>query len=139
MSACDTICDFSPDPAESRIAILLSLFTNTLKLVESERRITCPAEADPSRIAGRAPIFDGMTAFMPGNGNMVANLLQRLDKTLQSETRAGMIGRELVSRALSSDTVFRRFSRLQTRNIWPNWLAQVPQPALAASPPARPV
>ena len=139
VSACDTICDFSPDPAEARIAVLLSLFTNTLKLVETERRITGPANSEPAKIVGRTPIFDGMTAFLPVNGNMVANLLQRLDKVLQSDTRVEMIGRELISRALSSDTVFRRLARFQTQNIWPNWLALVPQPALAASPRPRPV
>jgi len=134
VSACDTICDHSTDPDEARIAILISLFTNTLKLAETERLITCQTDVDPGRIKGRTPIFDGMTAFMPDGGDMPANLLRRIDQTLQSDNLVGMIGREIISRALSADTVFSRLAPFQRRNLWRNYLPQAPEPRLAVPP-----
>jgi hypothetical protein len=133
VSALDTICDLSPDPAERQVAILCVLFVNTLKLAETERLITEPAAPDINRIVGRAPIHDGLTAFKCGRGNMVMNLLQRIDRTLTADSRVGRIGREVISRALSADTVFARLAAFQTHNIWPRWLQRPPQP-LAAPP-----
>ncbi len=130
VSACDTICDQATDPCEKHIGILVNLFVNTLKLTETERLMSVPTCADPERIKGRTPLFDGMTAFMPGRDNMIANMVQRLDRTLQPDMLAGRIGREIISRILSADTVFHRLSRIQTRNLWPNYLS----PAEDASP-----
>ncbi len=123
ISACDSICDHSADPGEATTAILISLFVNSLKLAETERLLSLPSKPDLSLIRGRTPVFDGMTAFMPGGGDMPRNLLLRLDKTLQPETLLGKIGRELINRVLSSDTVFSRFRKLQVRNIWNNYLS----------------
>lgn len=143
VSACDTISDHSTDPTEAQSAILISLFANTLKLAETERLMTASAESDPARIIRRTPLFDGMTAFMPGGGDMPANLLHRLDRVLQTETLAGMIGREMISRVLSADTVFARLAKWQTRNFWSPYLSPVqkqsskrdaaPKPKLTAS------
>lgn len=130
ISACETICDHSDDPTEASSAILLSLFINSLKLAETERLITSPVKADPTLIKGRTPLFDGMTAFMPG-GDMPANLLGRLNRTLQPETLVGLIGRELIGRALSANTVFARFAPLQTKNSWNTFLPPVRTPRQA--------
>lgn len=137
VSACDTICDHSPDPAEAQGAILVSLFVNTLKLAETERLMDDPAQGDPQRIAGRTPLFDGMVAFLPGRGDMPANLLQRLDRRLRPETLTGMIGRELINRALSADTVFTRLAVHQTRNLWRPYLASTPAPGRSGPREAR--
>jgi hypothetical protein len=131
VSACDTICDFSPDPAERQVAILCVLFVNTLKLAETERLITEPSAPDINRIVGRTPLHDGLTAFMCGRGDMGNNLLQRIDRTVTPDSRVGRIGRELISRALAADTVFTRLAAFQTHNIWPRWLQRPSQPLAA--------
>lgn len=127
VSACDTICDHAPDPCEKQIGILVNLFVNTLKLAETERLMSGLSQAEPERITGRMPLFEGMTAFMPGRGNMIANMVQRLDRTLQPDLLAGRIGREVISRTLSADTVFQRLAQMQTRNIWRNYLSLSPE------------
>ncbi len=101
---------------------------NTLKLTETERLITASAKPDPTRVAGRTPLFDGMTAFLPTSGDMPANLLKRLDRRLSPETLIGLIGRELVSRALSADTVFSRLAEWQTNHFWQGYLFPRPAP-----------
>lgn len=133
VSACDTICDCSPDPNEAQIAILASLFVNTLKLTETERLMTTSVEVDQSRIKGRMPLFDGLTAFMPGKGDMAINLLRRIDRVIRPETLSGMIGRELINRALSNDTLFSRFSKIATLNKWRGYLSPV-HPAPVSMP-----
>lgn len=137
ISACESICDHSDDPAEASSAILISLFMNSLKLAETERLITNPTEADPKIIKGRMPLFDGMTAFMPGGGDMPINLLGRLNRTLQPDTLVGLIGRELISRALSGNTVFTRLAPLQTENSWNTFLPPVPTLTPAEDPPTN--
>ena len=134
IAACDTICDYSADPDEASSAIMCSLFGNTLKLAETERLITSRDKVDPVRIKGRIPLFDGMTAFMSGGGDMPANLLNRLDRALKPDTLTGMIGRELISRALSGDTVFTRLAKLQTKNLWRSYLLPVPAPGPVTTP-----
>lgn len=134
ISACETICDHSDDPREAANAILISLYMNTLKLGETERLMSPPSKTDPAFIKGRTPLFDGMTAFMSGDGDMPANLLGRLDRTLQPDTLVGRIGRELISRSLSADTVFARLAPRQSTNQWNNFLSPVPAPHRAVPP-----
>lgn len=138
VSACDTICDHSADQAEVRVAAMCSLFSNTLKLFETERLLSAAPPPNLGRRVGGVPIFDGMTAFAAGRGNMVANLLARVDGAFQTDTRTGMIGRELVTRALSSDTVFARPARMQAQNRWRAYLPPSQAYLPSAPNPARP-
>lgn len=83
---------------------------------------------------------------MPGSGDMPFNLLGRLNRTLQPDTLVGLIGRELISRALSGNTVFTRLAPLQTKNSWNTFLPpvstlrqpRIPEPIAAAADPDRP-
>lgn len=134
VSACDTISDYSTDTAESQVAILISLFVATIKLSETERLISEMKEGNPEQIVRRTPLFDGLTAFMPGGGDMPANLMRRLEKTLCPNTLTGIIGREVISRMLCADTVFSRLAKHQTRNHWRPYLEPVSAPPLAAAP-----
>jgi hypothetical protein len=135
ISACDTIADQSPDPAEAQSAALISLFGNTVKLAESERLMQ-PPEETVTPIAPRTPLFDGMTAFMSGTGDMPANLMNRLGKSLQPHSVSGVIGRELISRCLRNETVFSRLAPRQTAHRWPPYLPPAaPALARAGDPP----
>lgn len=126
VSACDTLAQFSQDIAQAQLAAMGSLFVNTLKLYETERIAAACDAADPARIASGTPLFDGMTAFMIGGGDMVANLIGRLDATIASDLPAGVIVRELINRALDNETVFSRMSGYPQRHPWPRYLTGRP-------------
>ncbi|ETD85004.1 polysaccharide pyruvyl transferase family protein [Rhodobacter capsulatus] len=136
VSACDTISDQSDDPEEARAAILLTLFVNTVKLFETERLMEGPVRQPAAPLGQRRQLHDGLSSFMVGVGDMVANLLHRLDRTLTHTRLVDRIGRQLVSRTLASDTVFSRFGRRQSRHTWPPHLPVAPIRPRPA-PPAR--
>lgn len=135
ISACDTICDHASDPAEKQSAVLVSLFANTVKLAESER-LGLDTTGTPRPVPRGTALFDGMTAFVAGKGDMPANLLKRLEQGLDSSSISGAIGREVVTRCLGHDTVFSRFAAKQTLNTWPPYLR--PASSGRSSPAALP-
>lgn len=122
VSACDTLVDVSPDAAERATALAASLLVNTVKLYETERRLTLhetPAVDEGLPAQKMGPLFDGLTCFAIGRGNMVKQLMQRcLRETGQSIS--GRILRELLRRLHESDTVFQRVSAAHT-NERTNW------------------
>lgn len=117
VSACDTFIDVAADPAERALAAAAMLFINTIKLYETERRLTGAVDiaTDTLRPPGGHELFDGLTRFNLGTGNMVANLQQRIQSVTAGATPTAMILAELLRRANTHDTVFRRFRRLHTR------------------------
>lgn len=118
VSACDTLSDLSDDPDEARTATLISLFVNTVKLFETERVMDGRQHVQGARLTQRTPLYDGLTGFMVGEGDMVANLVRRLDQTLRHDSLVDRIARQLITRALFSDTVFSRFNGRQSKNKW---------------------
>lgn len=126
ISACDTIIDLSDNSADVAAAYAGSLFMNTIKLYETE--ILASGGAVPSNdgpqsyraIEGRVPLFDGMSAFVIGRGDMIANLYERARRVCRGETPAQMILAELLKRANENNTVFRRFAEvhLNKETIW---------------------
>ncbi|TKD14568.1 polysaccharide pyruvyl transferase family protein [Rhodobacter capsulatus] len=145
VSACDTLSDLSEDPDEARTATLITLFVSTVKLFETERLMDGPPPPG-TPLTQRCLLHDGLTNFMVGGGDMVANLLHRLDRTLRHGVLVDRIARQIISRALACDTVFARFGRHQSRNTWPPHLPMppiLPRPvrparAVRAAPPGRP-
>lgn len=111
VSACDTIVDVSSDPADRAAAALGTVLANTVKLYETERLACSSADPDYSNVQGLVPLFDGLTAFNVGKGDMVFQLLARLDSlTRDGLTPGQLLAREIVQRVNRSDTVFRRFA-----------------------------
>lgn len=122
VSACDTIADVSLDPAERSAGLAASLLANTVKLYETERllagsRESCVGEHH----IGRRPqaLFDGMTTFAVGAGDMIENLIERCARE-SSSTISGAILLELLRRMMALDTVFRRLQRCH-RNPATQW------------------
>ncbi len=140
ISACDSLADIHPDPAQAILAASASFLVNTVKLYETERG-SAPATPFPSAVAFRE-IFDGLTTFLPERGDMVANLVARLDACsgrppsgAQAPALVTAILRELVSRLLHQDSVFQR-ARPHARFPWPVALPPLqhppPEPLTAA-------
>lgn len=126
VSACDTIADHSGDRGERQVAVSASLLMATLKLYETERLLRdreqgrwtlLPDKLEP----GLVPLFDGLSAYRVGGGDMVANLLQRVRAVYGVQTLAARLLAELLRRAHRFDTVFRRMAgchRSATTRWW---------------------
>jgi hypothetical protein len=81
VSACDTIIDHFNEPDEIATAIAGSMFMNTVKLYETERltQATVRSFDEVFKDGSRVPLCDGMSAFVVGGGDMVKNLVRRVD------------------------------------------------------------
>lgn len=110
VSACDTLADMSQDSTERAAALSGTLFVNTVKLYETERRALNITSTDYEPIDGQVQLFDGLSAFWLGKGNMVFNLMQRMAEPFPEALIAPQIVRELVRRMRRNDTVFSRFA-----------------------------
>ena len=120
VSACDTIIDHYTDTNEVATAIAATLFMNTCKLYETERlkQKTTKEFKEVFEIFqndSRIPLFDGMSAFVIGNGDMIKNLLDRIFEKSKSRI-ASPILKELIKRANTYDTVFKRFHDVHKNN-----------------------
>lgn len=142
ISACDSFADVHPDPDQAALAASASFLVNTVKLYETERQGApgaAPAPPFPAAVSFRE-LFDGLTTFLPERGDMVANLVVRLEAaTARALRRPGpfpvvaALLRELVNRLLGHGSVFQR-ARPLARFPWPAALAPLPP----LPPPAAP-
>ncbi len=117
VSACDTIIDHSTDPVDVATAISCVLLMNTVKLYETERVFSAKpsfVEHCPAENTGRVNLFDGMSIFTIGRGDMVKKMLHRVNANSNS-TISSLVLKELLVRLNKSDTVYKRFRELHTR------------------------
>ncbi|ESY53105.1 MULTISPECIES: hypothetical protein [unclassified Mesorhizobium] len=118
ISACDTIADFSPDRAERALALAGSLLMNTIKLYETEIWMKATEAKEYERIPqGGMTLFDGVTPFMVGAGDMIANLNTRVQSLCEKQTIASNILQEIFRRIHVNPTVFQRFQALHTSDL----------------------
>ena len=118
VSACDTIADVSVDAREGTMALLASTLVNTVKLYETEGLIDGsdppePGRYDVQKVQGRVSLFDGLAAYCLGPGNMIGNLLARIDAVSDPGGTADQILQELIRRLYRNNTVFRRFAECE--------------------------
>ncbi|WP_239287944.1 hypothetical protein [Candidatus Nitrotoga sp. 1052] len=121
VSACDTICDHPRSPAEATTAIAASMLINTFKLYETERLTFESLNISERRMAAlqgtREDLFDGLTTFKIGRGDMIRNLAGRLKRTRDAD--AALVARifyTAVERVFTDETVFLRFRRLHNHD-----------------------
>ncbi len=115
VSACDTIADHSSDRAERALGLAGSLLMNTVKLYETEIWMKASEAEGYERVPeGGMTLFDGVTPFMVGAGDMVANLNARLKSMCEKPTVASNIVNEMFRRLHVNNTVFQRFQMLHT-------------------------
>ncbi|NWG46597.1 MAG: hypothetical protein HXY25_08620 [Alphaproteobacteria bacterium] len=136
VSAADTLVDHHPDPAQRALAGAASLFTNTVKLYETERlalgqtRSRLPAGHDV-KLGSRVGLFDGLSTFGAGTGDMIRNLYRRLEKlTRETGGPAALILRAVMMRMDRHDTVFQRLAAIHTREDtrWQDIMSEQPLP-----------
>ena len=116
ISACDTISDHGDD-SEKTLATAISFSVNTMKLYETERSIYKSTKYHSKKIGKVTDLFNGMTTFKVGSGDMVKNLLKRVE-AINPEGRIEKIFKESVKRIKVNDTVYSRLSAIQEKNSW---------------------
>lgn len=114
VSACDTFADYGEDDADRCAGLAGTLLMNTIKLYETERLQVGQLKTLSRSPTGIVPLFDGMTAYLVGRGDMVHNLLGRALSDGAPQRVTVRILQELVRRARAHDTVFRRAADLHT-------------------------
>ncbi len=118
ISACDSISDDdSFNAAERSLALAASLLTATVKLYETER-LELGSDQKPCHYsqANVQPLFDGMTTFSIGYGDLVLNLINRCRAMSHTAATAGLILAEVLRRLHEHDTVFRRLLNVHKRD-----------------------
>ena len=111
VSACDTIVDNEAfDPVERAHALAVSLLMASVKLYETEYRALGTQLKGRTYLTGNVqPLFDGITTFSIGHGDLIINLMARCRTVADSGGTSGSILREVLRRLHASDTVFKRF------------------------------
>jgi hypothetical protein len=109
VSSTDTFMDYGRTTAERAFALAVSVFLNTLKLYETERVAIGALTQKYELRQGRVEIFDGMSAFVIGHGDMVSNLFLRARQVCYAQSVPAKIFLEALGRAKRHDTVYGRF------------------------------
>jgi hypothetical protein len=126
ISAADTFMDYGRDAETKALSLAASLFLNTVKLVETERIIqgTRAATDDPDLVASvtdaDVTLFDGVTAFRVGRGDMIHNLYLRMQR-IGGQSVAGRILITVFDRMRDHDTLYARFAARHTRERTAWW------------------
>lgn len=115
ISACDTLMDHGSTTADRTAGAAGSLAGNIVKLYETERKFT---EASSLKMNPRRPepLFDGLTTFAVGSGDMIFNQRERLKAVCESGAYAHQILAEIVRRLDQNDTVFSRLAALHVKD-----------------------
>lgn len=110
VSACDTMVDYPSSVSNQIAAAATTLFLNTIKLYETENLML-----EDRMYIKNAPLprefelFDGVSPYAVGKGDMIKNLLARINTIEHSNLAAYRILLEIVSRAIhKNDTVYFR-------------------------------
>ena len=122
ISAADTLLDFPRNRAEQATALAAVVLGTTVKLYETERRLQNPncsitsggtsvPVSDPNQQP--AELFDGLTAFQVGHGDLITNFKARLTRFCVGGRRhtASKILNELMHRMRKHDSAYARLDR----------------------------
>lgn len=113
-SICDTLVEFGETDIQRLVAFNGTLLANTVKLYETERRLFSPERPWPPKTTLKkgGEMFDGVITYWTERGDMIENMISRLEPLLQMDALAGEVVGELIARVMLQDTVFRRFAEI---------------------------
>ncbi|MFI0397118.1 hypothetical protein [Paracoccus jiaweipingae] len=117
-SVCDTLMDIGTTPEDRALAMTGSVTANLVKLAETERRVFAPRIPWPPQASFRqgGPLFDGMISYWIGKGEMIDNLLNRIERVTTTDSPAAPFVIEVFNRLFENDTTLSRLYGLQGRN-----------------------
>lgn len=126
IAAVDTFADYG-HPQQRAIAGMLTAFFNALKLAETENvaihgipprdALACAEEHDPEAF------WDGIEGFRFRNGDMLRNLIERMDRISSEDPALHAIFRALVERAYANNSLLARMmvaNRHFSDGPWPH-------------------
>lgn len=129
-AVCDSFVDSGATPLDRALGMTGTLLSNTLKLAETERRMFHPRRPWPPKAAVRrvGHMYDGVIGYWVGRGDMIENLLDRVERALQVDSPAVPFLSEVLERSFAENTVLRRMLEVQDGRRFP----LVPEERLAA-------
>ena len=121
VSIADTIADFGRNTGECAIGMSASIYANTAKLYETERKVYHPKRPWPpkKRLNSGGELFDGMISYWIEKGDLIENMFARSLRISQSEPVAGKVLMEVIERLKKGPTVYRRFNRISGKTSVP--------------------
>jgi hypothetical protein len=120
VSIADTFIDYSEKYSVVSDCRACTILVNTVKLYETERLITGDQSIEAFTTPDRPrPLFDGLTSFQVGRGDMVFNLMKRIYPH-QPRQWSEYLLQELLRRMVKEATVFQRFAEMhyRTKTDW---------------------
>ncbi len=121
VSVCDTFADHGKTGAQKALGLSGSLLANTAKLVETERNLfQIPRPWPPKRRMGNnKKLFDGVIGFWVEKGDMIENLVTRIENVGKEDPVAGAFVGEILLRLIQFDTVFKRLTQILGQKLPP--------------------
>ena len=113
-SICDTVVDIAENDLDRTAALMGTLFINTLKIAETERRLYLPARPWPpqTRLRPGGAIYDGVQTIYTVTPGDVTNLLDRIERGLRIPSPVTPVIAQLIHRAIEGDTCVNRIISL---------------------------
>lgn len=110
VSAADTFVDHPRSAGEQATALAAVVLANTVKLYESERHLLghSGTEPLPTTPGDPQPLFDGLTTYLVGRGDLLRNLEARIAAVNRRGGPSNLILVELLRRLQRHDTIFSR-------------------------------
>ncbi|MCP5088490.1 MAG: sulfotransferase family protein [Rhodobacteraceae bacterium] len=120
-SVCDTFADHGTSSAQRALGLAGSLLASTVKLAETERRNYYPNRPWPpnARVNESGPLYDGVIGFWTKQGDMVENLIARIEAQQNEDPVAAQFVMQLMYGLLQHDTVFRRMAEIAGKDAPP--------------------
>ena len=115
VSAADSLVDHGESDVQKSIAMMAVGVANTIKLIETERRLydTIPSfnykKIVDACLVSQAPIFDQVSLFNPKSGDLMPNMWRRFNKITKLDAISGGILEEILKRLTVFDTTYKRF------------------------------
>jgi hypothetical protein len=108
------LADHGQTPTQRALGLCGSMFANTVKLAETDRKLFYPPRPWPpnAKFEHGGSLFDGIIAFWTERGDMVANMMNRIEAVQAEDPVGGAVVRELMNRMMQNDTVYRRFAEI---------------------------
>ena len=113
-SVADTLADVGESDAQRALGLCGTVLANTVKLAETERHIfEVPRPWPPkARFEPGGRLYDGTIAFWTEKGDMVDNLLERIDKSQDLDRVGGAVVREIMGRMFRYNTIYSRMDEI---------------------------
>lgn len=118
ISAADSLVDYGESDTQKSIAMLAVGLANTIKLVETERRLTnsTTAPLDTKNIKDHR-LFDQVNIFSVEKGDLMFNMWKRFDAVIKLDNLSGSIFQEILKRLTIYDTTYKRFLNINKYKI----------------------